>query len=267
LPSPDGTYLKRRLCLFSHYDPDGKIDDYVTFYVESLHKLGTDIIFISTSENLVETEIEKVLPFCIHLIQRKNISLDFGSWKIGWMRANSMFGLTNNYDQLILANDSVYGPFFPISEIFATMESRELEMWGMSSNQEIDYHLQSFFLVFEKATLRSEALAQFWDKFLFYRSKSRIIQEYELGLSHLAKAKNWKTGAFVERDEQHNLEMNSTLFSWDKLIEEDRFPFLKTEVLKLNRAKSPRISEWANILKAQSSYPTELVQHHLDRVL
>lgn len=258
---------KKRLCLFSHFDPDGKIDDYVVFYLMTLHKMGADILLISTSENLIETELEKVLPFCVHLIQRKNISLDFGSWKIGWDRANSLFGLVEKYDQLILANDSVYGPLFPMPEIFATMEEKKLDLWGMSSSRELGYHLQSFFLIFEKQALKSAGLAKFWDDFLFFRSKARIIQEYEVGLAHVAQAMNWKLGAFVEFDGSRHLGTNSTLFSWDTLIEENQFPFLKTEVLKLNRAQSLRISEWEGILKTKTTYPIELIQKHLERVL
>jgi len=257
---------KKRLCLFSHFDHDGKVDDYVVYFVKSLKALGADILFISTSENLLESEIEKVRPYCVYLIQRKNIGLDFGSWQIGWARANTLYNSVSRYDQLILANDSVYGPFFPMMELFTAMEKKNLDFWGVSSSEELTYHLQSYFLVFESLAMKSEALAGFWNRFLFYRSKGRIIQEYETGLTRLALANRWKIGAWVEFNRAKHQGVNSTLFSWDTLIENERFPFLKTEVLKLNRARSDRLPFWAEILKTHSSYPVALIQDHLNRI-
>jgi lipopolysaccharide biosynthesis protein len=261
------TPTKKRLCFFSHFDPDGKIDDYVVFYLKNLVQLGADILFVSTSENLLETELEKVLPYCIHLIQRKNISLDFGSWKICWDKARDDFKWLEQYDQLILANDSVYGPLFPLKEVFNQMESRGLDLWGTSSSAELEPHLQSYFLVFEKKAMRSPELKKFWKNFRFYRSKPRIIAEYELGVSRLAHRIGWKTGAFIDFDASQCKALNSTLFSWDTLIEQDHFPFLKTEVLKLNRASSPRVTQWPEILKSQTGYPVDLIQRHLKRIL
>lgn len=43
---------------------------------------------------------------------------------IGWDRLTE-------YDELILANDSFYGPFEDIRKIFAEMESRDLDFWGL----------------------------------------------------------------------------------------------------------------------------------------
>jgi lipopolysaccharide biosynthesis protein len=201
------------------------------------------------------------------VIQRKNISLDFGSWKLAWDFLKSCFGWIDRYDQLILANDSVYGPFFPLVSIFFKMQSLNLDFWSLTSSFEKTYHLQSYFLVFEKAAFKSHALEEFWRKFIFYRSKPRVIREYELGLSHFAKKQRWKMGAWIEFDPDRHEGVNSTLFSWDLLIEKEKFPFLKTEVLKLNRSKSERIQEWNTIISKSSNYPAHLIQNHLKRIL
>jgi lipopolysaccharide biosynthesis protein len=136
----------------------------------------------------------------------------------------------------------------------------------MSSSQELmTHHLQSYFLVFEHSAMKSEALANFWKNFLFYKSKARIIQEYEIGLARMAMAEGWNWGAWVEFDREKHKGVNSTLYSWDTIIEKEKFPFLKTEVLRLNRAESERVPFWADILKANSSYPVELIREHTKR--
>jgi lipopolysaccharide biosynthesis protein len=41
--------VKKILAVFSHYDVDNIIDDYVVYYLLKLKEVVTDIIFVSTS--------------------------------------------------------------------------------------------------------------------------------------------------------------------------------------------------------------------------
>ncbi len=260
---PSGKPEERYLCFFAHFDRNGRIDPHVVNLVKSIAELGTDIVFVSGSENLIAAEIEKITPYTIRVIQKKNLGLDFGSWKVAM---NQIAGAINlaSYQSLILANDSVYGPFFPLSDIFRKMEGRGLDFWAMTSNPEVEYHLQSYFLVFAHRVLNQPEFRQFWDSFRFFRGKWRIIQNYEIGLTRLAKEYHWNMGAVVEHFDTTRSQLNPTLFSWEELILKFRFPFLKTEVLRLNRGKSSRIQEWQDIIsQAGSPYAVELIDNHL----
>ena len=250
---------EKKLCLFAHFDKKNKIAPYVLNYVKSLHELGSDIVFVSTCKDLHATEIAKILPFCILVVRRKNISLDFGSWRVGLAETMNL----SYYDYLILANDSVYGPIFPLQEIFFKMNAQKLGLWGITSTSEKTYHLQSYFLVFDRKTVESEAFSIFWKRFHFYRSKARIIEEYEIGLTTWARKSNWHSGAYIENSRITLHDINPTLFYWDRLIEEYRCPFLKTEVLRLNRAQSDRVNEWRAILESKSTYDTALISENL----
>lgn len=250
---------KKKLCLFAHFDPQGKIHSYVLNYVRELHQLGCELVFISSSENLQESEVVKILPYCRKLIQRKNLTLDFGSWRIGLMETPEW----NHYEQLILANDSVYGPLQPLGNLFQKMEEKNLDFWGITSTKEKEYHLQSYFLVFEKTVLRDPEFELFWKNFLYFRSKARIIDRYEIGMSRLAKKQQWRFGAFIESENT----LNPTLYNWDRLIEEQSCPILKTEILKLNRLNSPRVAQWKQILASKTSYDIRLIEEHLKHAL
>lgn len=250
---------EKNLCLFAHFDEKNRISSYVVHHLKSLHELGSDIIFISTSKQLSPIEIAKILPFCIMVIRRKNITLDFGSWRVGLGEIKNL----SEYNHLILANDSVYGPIFPLDEIFAKMNARNLGFWGITSTCEIRYHIQSYFLVFDRNTFESEAFCKFWKHFRFYRGKLRIIEEYEIGLSSLARDSHWQLGAYIEHSQITLRDVNPTLFYWDRLIEEFRCPFLKTEVLRLNRAQSERIEEWDKIISSNSVYNTKAIWENI----
>jgi lipopolysaccharide biosynthesis protein len=60
--------------------------------------------------------------------------------------------------------------------------------------------------------------------------------------------------------------LNLTLFSWERLIRDFKFPFLKTEILKSNRFKSADAVRWRDIVAAASDYDTDLIANHLRRV-
>jgi lipopolysaccharide biosynthesis protein len=260
--APALTSTEKKLCLFAHFDAKNKIAPYVVHHLQCLRELGADIVFISTAEQLPEQEIAKILPLCTQIIRRRNITLDFGSWRVGLVEIKNL----SAYDQLILANDSVYGPFFPLSEVFKKMASQNLDFWGISSTRERDYHIQSYFLVFNKKTFESESFRKFWQHFHFYRSKRRIISEYEIGLTNWARDSHWHLGAYIEHSQVTLRDVNPTLFYWDRLIEEYSCPFLKTEVLRLNRAQSERIHQWQEIIHAKSSYDTGLIWENLNKL-
>jgi hypothetical protein len=56
------------------------------------------------------------------------------------------------------------------------------------------------------------------------------------------------------------------LFFWERLIEKFGYPFLKTEILKINRFHSPNAQHWREIVAAAGDYDTELIANHLRRV-
>lgn len=248
----------RVLCLFSHFDPEDQVDPYVIYYLQSLKDLGVEILFISTCRSLRETDLDQLKALCFRIILRENLTLDFGSWKTGLFQLESHGPHLQEFDQLIFANDSVYGPLFPLKDVFHQL--KDYEVAGITSSQEMKYHLQSYFLIFQKQVFLSPAFAKFWRNFRFYRSKRTIIENYEIGLSQLALKMKWKMGALVEIPNV----LNPTLSAWDQLIEVHHAPFLKTEVLKLNRMNSPRIHDWRAIVGMPKI--TQMIEQHLKRV-
>ena len=146
----------RRAVVFAHYDKDNLIDDYVVYYVSALKKAGCDVVFVSCKE-LAQTELEKLNGLVIHTITENHDEYDFGSYKRGFLYLKPKL---SEYDELIFANDSCYGPLYPISEVFAEMEKKNCDFWGITKNnfgyikQFKHYfvrrtHIQSYFIAFK----------------------------------------------------------------------------------------------------------------------
>ncbi|MBC8552896.1 MAG: hypothetical protein H8D23_25000, partial [Candidatus Brocadiales bacterium] len=185
---------KKRLCIFAHYDRDQVIDDYVIILLKNLHDIDCEIIFVSTSESLRSEHAEKIKGFCSRIIIRKNVGYDFGSWKTGLEACHD----TSHYEQIILTNDSVYGPLSDLPAIFSQMEKSNCDIWGLTDSFEKSYHLQSYFLVFQQKAFLSSYFRDFWKKFIFIEktNKQFIINTYEVGLSRKALRAGMKLGVF-----------------------------------------------------------------------
>lgn len=265
------------LCIFAHFDKDDLIDDYVINYLEQLHGLGLEIILVSVSRDLDSRSIAKARRFCQSILVRENVGYDFASWKSGLEHAGDL----SRYRALLLANDSVYGPIRDLKDVFTLMRRRGLDVWSITDSIEIRQHLQSYFLVFEKAVLESTVFHEFWAKLPIYGAKLSVIWNCEVGISRRLRREGFELGAlceytklkekypdaFQEAESRSLAErpVNLTLYFWKTLVQEYNCPFIKVALLRDNPEKVDDLSEWPEVLSQSSSYDLDMIRRHLAR--
>ncbi len=147
------------IAVFAHFDKDNLIDDYVVEYLEELKKVAEKIIFVSDC-NIAESEYLKINDLCDKIIAKRHEEYDFGSYKRG---INELSNIINDYDHLIIANDSCY-LFRSLIPVFQEMESRDgIDFWGLSQNSEVyAEHIQSYFMVFNKKIFCNQDFLNFF---------------------------------------------------------------------------------------------------------
>ena len=272
--------LRRRLVLFAHYDPQDQIDPYVVYYLRQLHELGSEILFVSGSTELTKAACAPIDPLCSGIYTTRNLSLDFGSWNVAWQLLRCKGWVLDDFDQLILANDSVYGPLFPLAELLSSVGDADL--FGATESEEIMPHLQSYFLIFRLNAKTRAFLEEFWSNFRYVLSKRKLIWRYEFGISRLARERGLSAQAFVPnatarsvalsmsdhpyREELVAGNVNNTLYLWDTMIEGLRFPFLKTDIPRVNRYQSARLATLTEFLAKHTTYPPHLIEDNLRRL-
>lgn len=274
----------KRLCIFSHFDRDDLIDPYVIRYLAELRRLDMFIVFVSTAERLGDDQIKAVLPHVGRVIVRRNTGRDFGSWRTGLAECPNLAA----YDQVVLANDSVYGPVFPLQDVFAAMDGRGLDIWGITDSLERGYHLQWYFLVFGRRAVASRFFERFWRRYRYVTAKSYVIRAYELGLSRAALRHKLRLGAFCEYraiapclsrasrapgedavviPDPSRRPLNPTHFFWQALLREFRCPFIKIELLRDNPSHISDIGKWRDILsEVAPNFDGEIIARHLARM-
>ncbi|MDF3819117.1 rhamnan synthesis F family protein [Leptospira sp. 96542] len=224
-----------RLVLFSTFNLDGKVTKNLEFYLKNLYELGSDIVLIDTSPISIKEEIETIRPYINHYIWRENVGYDFGSWKIGLLETKDW----KEYKQIVFTNDSVYGPVRPLTPIFEKFKNTKVDVWGLTDSYEFDYHIMSYFLVFQNRAITSEAFQSFWQNLKFYptRWKKLLILEYEVGGTKHWLSHNLNVGVFVPYQSLNSninkkYYMNPTHVYWDTIITDHQFPFLKRDLIK-----------------------------------
>ncbi|ODR21746.1 hypothetical protein BHQ23_11380 [Mycobacterium gordonae] len=271
---------RRALVFFAHFDPQGVVDPYVTYYLEQLHRIGATIIFVSGSPTLTPESVAPLRSLCAGIYTRRTLSLDFGSWHLAWRLLGQHGWSLDQFDRLVLANDSVYGPLFPIEEMWGSF--RGADMYGAIESEEFGAHLQSFFLAWDLNPRTRAFLSRFWDRFQYIVDKNKLIRRYEIGLSKRARKAGLSIKPFAsaatisatyERSPTHEWAVkfhgepiNNTLYFWDGLIEHLRFPFLKTILPRHNTPWHDSMANLPDFLERHTEYPYALISANVERL-
>jgi GT2 family glycosyltransferase len=250
-------FSSKNICLFSHYDKFGEIDPYVLYYLNAL-KQHFDVIFISTAD-LKSSELEKVADLVNIGVVKENYGYDFGAWKSGIEIINDL-GL--EVDQLLLCNDSVYGPINDFNKLVNDLSSSEFDVTSLTDSFEIDYHLQSYFIHCKSNVVRSEIFSSFWREFKIVEDKTELIVRNEIGLSRSLIDEGFVLGAIAPAEQLGYV--NNSHLNWWKVVSEYEAGFVKVDLLRNNPA-SADISNWDKKLNSISKYPCSLIENHLQR--
>lgn len=246
----------KRLVIFAHYDKDGLIDDYVIDYLKELKKFAQDIFFISDCK-IDQEEFLKLDGIVFHSICQKHGEYDFGSYKRGIFAAKSEL---QNYDQLILTNDSCY-LLTTLTPVFEEMSSRNyVDFWGLiQSTQRLPLHLQSYFIVFNKSVFLSDDFLTFFSAVKKEKSKIDIIRNYEVGLTQTLLNCGFKKDSFF----QEIFKTSPAHVLLSNLVPRG-FPFVKVEMLRqnLSRVNPKELSKWRGFVDRDRAL---IIENHLKR--
>lgn len=146
---PDGFKSTNKRCaIFVGYSFDGTIPEYDIYYIKELKKVCGSIVFIMDNQ-IISTELDKIKSIVDYAEFRKHGGYDFGSWRKGLCYLNEN-KLLNKFDSIILANDSCYGPVYPLKDVIQKMQNTKADFWGLVDSYDGQYHILSFFYYFTK---------------------------------------------------------------------------------------------------------------------
>jgi lipopolysaccharide biosynthesis protein len=159
------------------------------------------------------------------VVRKPNVGYDFGSLSVGLAIAPEVL----DREYVLLLNDSLLGPFAPLTELIGDFEATTADVWGACQTMQVIPHIQSFFIGFRGGVLSDPSLRSFWKSVRHQTDKSRIIADYEIGLSRLLYSESFSTSSAVDSARVVHPADNPTIAGWKRLIDLG-IPFVKREL-------------------------------------
>lgn len=251
-----------RVCLFAQFDPHHRIRGHVINYVGHLQRCGFQTFVACSGSRLPPREDRDALRDTgAKLMFRPNHGLDFGAWQY-LIRE----GHAEGAEAVLLANDSVFGPFSDLTPIIRRMNGKGYDVWGMIESMQHTWHLQSWFLHFTAEAFAAPAVQEVFAQPFAALSKARIIADGELALGDALRRAGLRCGAVVGRRQAswvaRRQPLNPMHIDWRYNLVSGGLPFLKADLLRTNMMNIPWAREWQTVLR-QLKQPTDAIDDYL----
>ncbi|MCX2563591.1 rhamnan synthesis F family protein [Acetobacter thailandicus] len=237
-PLPPGS-----LCLFAAYTPDGALPDYTKFYLRNLLECGLTLhVCFSGTEHITADSLTFCTENRIQTYTRPNKGLDFGAWC--YLRNHIP---THNVPFIVLANDSVFGPFAPLPPLLQKFKASQKPAWGLVASRAVTPHLQSWFVSLSQQAWQAPAVKRIFHLPFENMSRSEIIWHGELGLSVALTDSGFTPDALwsdLRAPLARFFPANPAHARWRSFLRTGLVPFIKQELLRDNPYHIPALSDW-----------------------
>ena len=267
------TESAKRLCIYFIYDKDGIIDDYIIYQLEDI-KENVSFLHCVINGTLTKEDKRKLEAVADEVFERENRGNDIGAYKaaiehIGWNKIGK-------YDELILMNNTCFGPVYPFKEVFDWAKERDVDIWGMTWDTKSDwlgtnkyihynkkkYHYQSYFLTFRKPLMGGEFLKKFFEEIPNDAGYIMSGCAYEYAFPGYFEEHGYKSAVYCDDKENLNYPL---LHDPVRLLKKYRMPLFKkrsffhhyTDVM--NNAGGQATYELINYIENETDYDISLV--------
>lgn len=223
--------------------------------MQELSKIS-DVYYLA--DNIVMPEyIEKITPYVKGAYGYKHGKYDFGSWQeliniISWEKLSE-------YDELILTNDSVFGPLYNFKDFIERIEKdKEWDVCGINAAYDFHtWHLSSYFLIFRKNSFLSDTFKEHINSVEKEDNVKKVIEKYEIGLSR----KMTEAGFILKNAVQFRKNM---YISWRSFVLSGS-PLIKCKIFTDELFFICRTLGWEKFLNKHTKYNTALLYKYVNQ--
>jgi lipopolysaccharide biosynthesis protein len=227
----------RRAAIYVLHDKDGIIDNYIVTMLNELKKHVENILVV-VNGMVNEEGISKLKKCSDDILIRENKGYDITGYKEGieyltWQKIRE-------YDECILVNSTLFGPIYPLKEMFDEMNKRDLDFWGITKHHSVEYdcfgtckygyipeHIQSSFLVIRKDMINSEEYKKMWDELPKINSYEEAIGFFEVIFTKEFNEKGFKSDVYVNTDDLEGYTRYPLMMMSHELVKKRRCPVIK----------------------------------------
>ena len=179
-----------RTAVVASYFGGGTVPDALVYLLKGLRRVVDNIVYIADCK-VFPQEVEKLRGLVAIAKFMRHGQYDFGSYRRGLEIARAE-GLLDAAvaDELVMINDSNYGPVYPFEESFAKMAAADCDFWGYTGyNAFGNVHISSYFYLFRRRVVDSAVLDGFLSHVDGPIERDKVIIKFEFRLTkHLEDA-------------------------------------------------------------------------------
>lgn len=252
-----------RLCIYMTYNKENRIYEYIGSALKSLKRCCTKVYVVCNHIN-PPSGVESVVPFTDHIFYRENKGYDSGAYKDIFCNFLSRDEL-EIYDEIVLANDSFFGFFYPLEDAFALMDESACDFWGMTGQgageytnplHSFDAHIHSYFLVFKRKVIENPVFLGFWEQMEYASSFREAIVNFELEINRRLKQEGFTGKSFIDvygilpkRNENPYYSMPY------ELVKDCKVPVMKKKCVLVRNVGFASMLKTIQYLKQKNLYP------------
>ena len=198
-----------------------------------------DVILIAATPALCDQTglLRRLRRHCVGIVIRRNVGYDFGSWRTG---LNIFRDAVETSEEVILTNDSFWGPVRPLRSLFRKLTRTDADAVGLTDDLMYEPHLQSAFISYRRPALDHPSFHAFWNELKVWESKADLIKQCEVALTAKLATEGLNLKA-VYTDQSNG---NVLHYDWKSLIIDQEFPFIKVSLLKGNPTQQNTDGWW-----------------------
>lgn len=263
-----------RLGIVVLYDANGTVDRYVEFLLSSLQSEIQEYIIVINGY-MKDESIQRLRQYTANIYIRENAGFDAGAYKDVFLQFLPQ-SVWKNYDEIVLMNDTFFGPVTSMEQIWKLFEADSVDFWGitrhprqeLSDGSIVESHIQSYFIVIKRRLFTSPYFSEFWEKLSYPRTYQEAVENFEIKFTVFFKEKGFcgkslmdlKEGAVFDEEA-----VNPCFHSYE-LLKEYHVPFLKKKFLNLESPNFADMMAALEYIEKETSYNKDLIWDSLFRL-
>lgn len=222
---------KQRLGIYCFYDKYGHAASFIKTFLDDLMDNLDDLIVVVNGQ-LSDQARQLFSEYTKTIIVRENKGLDVAAYKqailtLGWEKLES-------YDEVICLNDTVMGPVYPFREMFACMDRKDVDFWGITAyagetvdKEQIPTHLQAYWHAYRRSLVSSPAFHEYWETMPLWKDYAEVTRKHEMTFTKHFTDLGFTWASYIDWRKYQGYSSYPLLYMPMQIVRDDRCPIFK----------------------------------------
>ena len=222
---------KQRLGIYCFYDKYGHAASFIKTFLDDLMDNLDDLVVVVNGQ-LSDQARQLFSEYTKTIIVRENKGLDVAAYKqailtLGWEKLES-------YDEVICLNDTVMGPVYPFREMFACMDRKDVDFWGITAyagetvdKEQIPTHLQAYWHAYRRSLVSSPAFHEYWETMPLWKDYAEVTRKHEMTFTKHFAQLGFKWASYIDWRKYQGYSSYPLLYMPMQIVRDDRCPIFK----------------------------------------